>query len=687
MSISLCVLMRTDPLRCEDSYEIGNVVVSADEEEVNTGSADATGFVTVIMVDELPSQAISIPEVLDQSVGVNVKQYGGLGSFSTISIRGSSSEQVVIYLDGILLNRAVSGVVNLADIPLDNVEKIEIYRGTSPARFGASGIGGVVNIITKKAKHSSTSKINYTFGSFETHKANLFLSRRFERLYYTFFYNHTQSRGDFRFKDDRGTRYNRDDDNWTRRRNNDFRSNDLLIKAGYEFDSGYKLDVNMNIFNKNQGVPGIGSYQSRDSRLKTFRNLSHVKLSGDDLFIPGLSGEALFSYSFQRQKFRDTRGEIGFGRQDNRDDTENFSGQLLLSYLLGESHLITILAEATEETFQSRDNLSSLQTPDSINRIAYLYGFTEKMRSPRKTRSEEQKRFAYTFSLEDEIYLFNDRLMINPSLKYNYYDNDFKGMVPFSSALISPGSNTSESQLTRKIGAVLNIMEAVKLKGNLGKYYRIPNFYELFGDRGAIVGNTGLVPEEGINWDVGFSVSGKTPSIFLKSFNLEYSYFRNRVDNLILFIQNSQRTSIAMNISKASIAGHEFFWRFRFIWPVIISGNLTIQHARDKSSIAYWQGNTLPGRPKYELFNRIEVFTGRYRLFHEIEFLDESFLDRANTKKIDRRTIQNLGLSWSTEKRFTFTLEVKNFSDEMTEDVIGYPLPGRSYFFTVDLSL
>ncbi len=686
--VGLCVMMAAEPVRSEESYDIGEVVVSAGEDEVNAGSSDATGFVTVIHAEDLPSQATSIPEVLDQTVGVNVKQYGGLGSYSTISIRGSSSEQVVIYLDGILLNRAVSGVVNLADIPLDNVEKIEVYRGTSPARFGASGIGGVVNIITKKGEKDSSVNLSYMYGSFNTHKTNLFFSRCFEKWHYNVFYNYTSSDGDFEFKDDRGTRYNRDDDREVRRQNNDFRSNDLLLKGGLELSSGYNLDVNIDTFTKDQGVPGIGSYQSEHARLKTFRNLSHFKLSKDDFIIQDLYAESLFSYSFQRQKFRDLQGEIGFGRQDNRDETENFTGRLLLSYMPAEWNVITVLGEASAETFQSDDRLASLGDPGSVKRIGYLYGFTGQIRDAgnKKTKSEKQKRRSYTVSMEDELYLFNDRLLINPSLKYNYYDNDFKGRVPFSSAPVSPDANTSESQLTRKIGMVFNVVDAVRLKGNVGKYYRIPNFYELFGDRGAIVGNTTLKPEEGINWDAGLCITLKLPRVFIKSFNFEYSYFNNNVDNLILFIQNSQRTSIAMNISKAKITGHEFFWRLRFQWPLMISGNYTIQHAKDKSSVAYWRGNTLPGRPKHQLFNRVEVLLGRVRIFHEIDFMGESFLDRANTREIDRRVLQNLGLSLKVNKHSTLSFEVKNITDERTEDVIGYPLPGRSCFVSANIS-
>lgn len=686
MSIGLCILQQSDPLFCEDTYELGEVVVRAEEDEISTGSTDATSFVTIINTDELPSQVTSIPEVLDQSVGVNVKQYGGLGSFSTVSIRGSSSEQVVIYLDGILLNKAVSGVVNLADIPLDNVDRIEIYRGTSPAKFAASGIGGVVNIITKKTKDIYATDVNYTFGSFDTHKANLFLARNYERFYYTLFYNRTQSDGDFEFKDDRGTQYNKSDDRWTHRRNNDFHSDNFLVKGGYGFTGGYKIDVNMDIFQKHQGIPGIGNYQSRDARLKTLRSLSHVSLKRENFLVPGLAMELLFSYSYQQQRFKDLQGEIGFGKQNNKDDTDNYSAKFMFSYLIGQTHVLTLLCEAARETFQSRDKMAMLAEPDSVTRIGYLYGFTDEIREKERpsTKTKEQKRYSYSFCLEDEIYLFGERLLINPSIKLNYYDNNFKGRVPFSQTPIAPESNNSESLLTRKVGMVLYLMNGFSIRGNLGKYHRIPNFYELFGDRGTIVGNTNLTPEDGINWDIGFTFNKNIFSKLFKSFHFEYSYFFSDIDNLILFIQNSQHTSIAQNISKVKIKGHEIYWRIRFQWPILISGNYTVQDARDRSDVVYWRKNRLPGRPKYELFNRIEIFTRWSRVFYEIEFQNENYLDRANVRKIDRRAIQNVGFSWSPKKQIVFTFEIKNFADERTIDVISYPLPGRSFFGTVD---
>ncbi len=672
----------------QEQYRLGEVVVSAEQHDGPTsGSADATGFATVIQVDELPSQVTSLPEVLDQAVGVTVKQHGGLGSFSTISIRGSSSEQVVIYLDGILLNKAVSGVVDLADIPLDSLEKIEIYRGTSPARFGGSGIGGVVNLVTRSAKKPLSVRAGYSFGSFETHKANLYLAGSTDSLTGTLIYNRLQSDGDFEFKDDRGTAYNRSDDRRTHRRNNTLTADNLIAKGSYAFPGGLVLSAHTDIFKKHRGVPGIGSYQSRQARLRTFRSLSQVRMTKRNAFTPGLDVELSCSYSYQRQKFRDLKDEIGLGRQNNTDDTKNSTVRLLVSYMPGEIHSFTLLGEISRETYESRDKLASLSEPDSGSTISWMYGFVENARdnNRRITRTDEQKRYSYTMSLEDEIYLFNDRLLISPSAKINYYQNDFKGAVPFSSVPIAPEADTAETHLTRKLGMAFFITDGLKLKANIGKYYRIPNFYELFGDRGAVVGNTDLEPEDGLVWDVGLTFTGRPFPSIIKSCTLEYSYFYNDVDDLIIFIQNSQRTSIAQNISSAQVKGHEFFWRIRFCRPILISGNLTIQDTRDRSRTAYWRNNRLPGRPKYELFNRVEVFSEHFRLFHEIEFIDESWLDRANIKKIDRRTFQNAGISWSPVKQIVFTFEVKNITDRHSEDVIGYPLPGRTFFGTLDV--
>ncbi|MCK4236321.1 MAG: TonB-dependent receptor, partial [Candidatus Krumholzibacteria bacterium] len=107
-----------------------------------------SNFVVLIDLGKRKDRIEDIASILSRTVGVRVKQYGGLGSFATMSIRGSSSNQVQLYMDGVPLNDAYTGTANLADLPLGDVQRIEIFRGFSPTNFGSSAIGGTVNLVT-----------------------------------------------------------------------------------------------------------------------------------------------------------------------------------------------------------------------------------------------------------------------------------------------------------------------------------------------------------------------------------------------------------------------------------------------------------------------------------------------------------------------------------------------------------
>ena len=96
-------------------------------------------YATVITRESFEGRETSLPDVLAEATGVHVKRLGGLGAFSTLSLRGSSADQVEVYLDGILLNAAFGGGVDLSNLPLAHVGQIEVYRG---AGAGGNGLGG-----------------------------------------------------------------------------------------------------------------------------------------------------------------------------------------------------------------------------------------------------------------------------------------------------------------------------------------------------------------------------------------------------------------------------------------------------------------------------------------------------------------------------------------------------------------
>ena len=83
-------------------------------------------------------------------VGVQVRRFGGLGDFSTVSIRGSSPGQVGVFFDGVALTRARSETVNLADLPLDQLGRVEVYRGVSPLALSSSALAGAINLVSRE---------------------------------------------------------------------------------------------------------------------------------------------------------------------------------------------------------------------------------------------------------------------------------------------------------------------------------------------------------------------------------------------------------------------------------------------------------------------------------------------------------------------------------------------------------
>ena len=106
-------------------------------------------YATVITRESFEGRETSLPDVLAEATGVHVKRLGGLGAFSTLSLRGSSAEQVEVYLDGILLNTAFGGGVDLSILPLAHVGQIEVYRG---AGAGGNGLGGTVHVRTRRTQ-------------------------------------------------------------------------------------------------------------------------------------------------------------------------------------------------------------------------------------------------------------------------------------------------------------------------------------------------------------------------------------------------------------------------------------------------------------------------------------------------------------------------------------------------------
>ena len=622
------------------------------------------GFVAVIDPGERRDRVEDLSSVLSQVVGVRVRQYGGLGSFATVSIRGSSSNQVDLYLDGMPLNDAYSGASNLGDLSLDGITSIEVYRGFSPPHLGSSSIGGVINLRTdtgRKGDGTSTAidaEARASYGSFETSRYAVSLWPSLGRLRAFIQGSYLDTGGNFDFIDDKGTPENTADDVATLRLNNDSETFDLLGRVDFELPAAGRLSLGHNTTLRENGVPGIGSYQSESARAERTKQITYLKLDADPLFAERLEASANGFYSTGNEKFRDLEGDIGLSRQDTDNDFRSH-GWNVRSIVHMTPVTLELFWEGKSELFHPRSNV------------------------PTPTEGPDRTRDSYATVLSADLLLDRFDLVLTATERFHSYTSEFYDPPRFPWLPPQPQGKVSGHEETPQLGFRWLPTGFLTIKGNWAESYRLPSFLELFGNSGSVTGSSDLVPENGVNRDIGAVVSvdalGRWRSLFL-----EVVYLDNKVENLILFFPNSQFTSRPTNIGAARIKGWEVSFSTLFAGWLRLGGNYAYLDGEDTGPIPYYNGNELPGRPRHDAALFLEYLHRIGKLSYEYHRIGANYLDPANQMKVPARDIHNIALRWDVFGRgASLTLEGRNLTDNRISDVNGFPLPGRSYFVTL----
>ena len=130
----------------DDAKDLDNVVVTA----TRTALTADTALAAVEVIDRKDieqSAARSLPELLRGRAGITLVNQGGLGKLSTLFLRGTESDHTLFLVDGVRVGNATSGLASLQDIPLEQLERIEIVRGPRSSLYGADAIGGALELL------------------------------------------------------------------------------------------------------------------------------------------------------------------------------------------------------------------------------------------------------------------------------------------------------------------------------------------------------------------------------------------------------------------------------------------------------------------------------------------------------------------------------------------------------------
>lgn len=174
----LCVptTLMAAPTTRDDALKLSDVVISANRQvESRTATSAANTVFTRADIDRL--QPSSVTDLLTRVPGVQVAPTGGRGSLPGIFIRGTKAAQSLVLVDGVRIANATSGDSGLQFLGIDQIERVEVLRGSRSAIYGSDAIGGVIQIFTRRnAGEGLQPRLRLAAGSNQTWQRSLGLS-------------------------------------------------------------------------------------------------------------------------------------------------------------------------------------------------------------------------------------------------------------------------------------------------------------------------------------------------------------------------------------------------------------------------------------------------------------------------------------------------------------------------------
>lgn len=665
--------------------DIGAITVEDESDEYDLVHSPMP--VSVIDATRFHGRNISLNEVLKRVAGVRLSQEGGLGSRSTLAIHGLEGNRVKVFIDGSPLN-SPDGSLGINDIPIQLVERIEIYKGVVPARFGGDALGGAVNVVIRDFDGSWVDT-TLSLGSFDTQRFSGVYTKKWEEqkieLGFGGFYNHAANDYVMNSPYVDGLKINRDHDEY---------ESFVYAFAGKIEDRWFdEIAWELVRFESEKETQGI-QQNIQQAKSKSELNFLGLSFEKEDFFLSDLD----FDYDFARPELTlrnidkatecvnfdgssracpGLAGEITGIPHDSADEQKDIRHDLNLHYSINRNHGINFHWNSQFSEYMPNDPLAS-QT------LGYDIG----------AFPSEKTNVVATLSYEASF--LNDAIVNDVGIKnydYNY------------TITSQDRSLTGTPQQTRSDGNEIGYYESIRyspikdlyLKASYEHAFRLPDSSEAFGDGVSIVSSPELEPEEGNNFNLGvlfdrFDVAGMP---WLK---VEANYFHRDITNMIKLVPATNSTQYT-NLGEISVRGVEFDVKADLNDAWYVYFNYTHQDLKDEQKYLPGTGQTIS--PTYGLsvpnvpsqyanlgveYKKLGLLRedSLLKLFWETNWMDDYYfgweLSQYQDRKIDAQISHTAGFEYSFhDDEIILGFEVKNLTDENLTDVFNYPLMGRSW--------
>ena len=640
-------------------------------------------FVTVVHSDDHDGELATMAEVLGQSVGVQTRSLGGLGAFASISVRGASAGHTAVLIDGVPLSRIASVTADLGRFELDGFDQIELYRGAVPVRLGGAGVGGALNLVTRLGPDDQDHElaVSLGYGSFGARhfRARYGGSHRHDSLRSVLSIGYTGATGDFSYFSNNNTTLNPNDDSYQTRTNNGFNEGDVVARIGSTGDDASVAGIRA--LWKDQGLPGAAWAQAIDASLSTISLMAdastRTQVGGDG----GVLGEHRVYALGELQHYQDLHDEIGLAEQDHRYRLGVVGGSSAWTMPTGVGPLAAIV-DGRGEWFRDLDELAN---------------------KPAVTGDRQALGAATSL----DIGMLHDSLTITPAVRY-----DMLRTVPIDDDISPLGTmslTTRWDNFVSPRGSVRWLpIDDLALKGSIGRYVRFPTVLELFGNRGYIVGSPDLLAETGVSTEAGVVWAPRRALGVTDRILFEATTFASWPHNTIALIASADNVERPLNIGDSRMLGAELGSSLRLAKRITLAANYTRLATEQYSVEPSYNGKALPREPENIAYARIDwaeqVMHHLVDLWFDVDWQSSSYLDQSNVRAIPGRSLAGMGIKLALGAGVLLGLEVKNLGNARIEDlalanpprpdlaevpiaisdVAGYPLPGRSFYLTLE---
>jgi outer membrane receptor protein involved in Fe transport len=682
----------------ETTVEVAGRRLTAGEKAALSAEA-----VRVVPLEEARRQSADLGEVLARVPGISVQRTAGLGSPATFSLDGLSGEQVRLFLDGVPLEHAGFGA-GLANVPIPLLERVEVYRGVVPVRFGADALGGAVNLVSAPAPEGGRASAALQAGSFGTWRGVLSGGLRlgdggaFVRGHLFGDLARNDYPVDVEVADAAGALQQAR----VPRFHDAYRAAGAHLEVGVA-DASWAERLSLRLYGTRSdkelqhgatlaGVPA-GEAASDESAAGALLHFARGGLLGGALRVEAVGGYgrrdtslvdvATTVYDWYGKAVRERRvgGELGGAPIDQRVGQQSALSRIHLGLAAGPSQTLRLTLAPT------------LVTREGEDRARVAAGERDPLEGTRRLLTA-------VAGLEHEARLLDGQLESVAFLK-GYL------MRSTASEVLSGGVAVQRDQRYERLGAGegLRLLLATGLVAKASYEYatRLPTPDEVFGNGTLLLPSLGLRPETSHNVNVELGYVG--PETALGALRAQVGGFARLTDRLVIRIVRGA-LFVHQNVDRAHAFGGDVSagWTAPGGW-LSVDANTTLQDFRAVGTtgpFAAFAGDRIPNKPWLlaNLSARLErkallqpgdaaSLTLHSRYVHGF-YLGWESLGRADTKlSVPAQLTHALGLTYALAgpPAVTATLEALNLTDARVYDFYGVQRPGRSLFLTLGVEL